>query len=128
VARRRAGAVFYPLGARSDRQWPVLPARGYKAFAPDLQAGDRLSYVLRANATKDQAAVSRIAKDARAEVRMRTAQEAGTGWMPRQGAAKGFIPVQTEVTDPAPRKVSWMWRPSARCDWPAAMRFGPRGC
>jgi CRISPR system Cascade subunit CasE len=112
---------FYTLSTRAPIANDLFRPPEVKAFDPDLRAGDRLSYVLRANATKDQAAVSRMGKDARkgksrrvdlvmdllrevpkgarAEVRMQKAQEAGTVWMARQGAAKGFAPIQTEVTD-----------------------------
>ena len=91
-----------------------------KIFDPVLRVGDRLQFTLRANATKDRAAVSRMDQAARrgksrrvdvvmdllrtapegekrAVIRNRTAQAAAEAWMTRQGAAKGFEPRITIV-------------------------------
>lgn len=81
-----------------------------KDFAPDLRPGDRLSFVLRANATvmrtvpskrpdeanrkvRDDvvmAALKAVEPGGRAEARMRLAQERGAAWLDGQGARHGF--------------------------------------
>lgn len=80
-----------------------------KPFAPDLQAGDRLGFVLRANATRTRKTVpdtraqrvdvvmdalhalpSGRESDARREARMAAAETAGRDWLARQGEAAGF--------------------------------------
>ena len=111
---------FYTLSGRPPRASELFHPPETKAFDPSLSAGDRLNYTLRANATKDRAAVSRMGKEARrgksrrvdvvmdllrtaaagqerAEIRDRTAQAAAEAWMARQGAAKGFAPLLTVV-------------------------------
>ena len=111
---------FFTLSGRPPRASGLFEAPETKAFDPDLRAGDRLQYTLRANATKDRAAVSRMEKDdrrgksrrvdvvmdlmrvapggaRRAEIRSSMAQIAAAAWMARQGAAKGFAPRSTVV-------------------------------
>lgn len=104
---------FLVLSARRPRSSELFEAPETKVFDPELRAGDRLQFTLRANATKDRAAVSRMEKDERrgksrrvdivmdlmraapegakrAEIRSAMAQTAAADWMVRQGAAKGF--------------------------------------
>ena len=111
---------FYTLSVRPPRKSDLFDPPETKEFAPSLQAGDRLQYTLRANATRDRAIVSRMDKDARrgnsrrvdvvmdvlrtapvgtkrAEVRDRTAQTAAEAWILQQGASKGFAPQITVV-------------------------------
>ena len=106
---------FYTLSRRPPRTSGLFNPPETKRFDPALRAGDRLQYVLRANATKDRAVVSRMEKDARrgrsrrvdvvmdllrtapagqerSAVRSEMAQLAAEGWMARQGAARGFVP------------------------------------
>ena len=84
-----------------------------------LAEGDRLTYVLRANATKDRAAISRlpkaeqksrrvdlvmdllraVPKGSRAEVRQDMAKQAAEQWLGRQGAAHGFVCEEIFVND-----------------------------
>lgn len=112
---------FFSLSARPPLANDLFTPPETKVFDPNLSPGDRLEYVLRANATRDRAAVSRLdktarrgksrrvdlvmdlLKDVRAEdrtgARMQLAQEAAAAWMERQGAAKGFTPVTTQVED-----------------------------
>ncbi len=112
---------FLILSARPPVASDLFCPPETKAYNPNLAVGDRLAFVLRANATKDQAAVSRmdksarrgksrrvdlvmdllrqVPKGARAEVRMELAQKAGAAWLLRQGAAKGFQPISTYTTD-----------------------------
>ena len=111
---------FYTLSGRSPRVSDLFNPPEIKIFDPVLRVGDRLQFTLRANATKDRAAVSRMEKAARrgksrrvdvvmdlvraapdgekrAEIRDRTARAAAETWMTRQGAAKGFEPRVTVV-------------------------------
>ena len=106
---------FFTLSARPPRANDLFQPPETKAFSPVLRAGDRLQFTLRANATKDRAAVSRMDRDARrgksrrvdvvmdllrtapatenrADLRSRMAQAAADAWMARQGASKGFAP------------------------------------
>ena len=111
---------FFTLSGRPPRASELFLPPETKVFDPELRAGDRLQYTLRANATKDRAAVSRMEKDdrrgksrrvdvvmdlmraapegaRRAEIRSALAQAAAEAWMVRQGAAKGFAPRSTVV-------------------------------
>lgn len=111
---------FYALSRRPPQSSSLFNLPETKVFAPVLRTGDRLQYTLRANATKDRAAVSRMEKSARrgksrrvdvvmdllrsapehgkrAAIRDRTAQTAAEAWMARQGTARGFEPRTTRV-------------------------------
>ena len=111
---------FFILSGRRPRASELFNAPETKVFDPELSAGDRLQFTLRANATKDRATVSRMEKDdrrgksrrvdvvmdlmraapdgaKRAEIRSVVAQTAAEAWMVRQGAAKGFAPRSTVV-------------------------------
>ena len=104
---------FYTLSSRPPQASGLFNPPETKVFSPVLRAGDRLQFTLRANATKDRAAVSRMDKSARrgksrrvdvvmdllrtapegekrAEIRDRIAQAAAEAWMTRQGVARGF--------------------------------------
>ncbi|SET85029.1 type I-E CRISPR-associated protein Cas6/Cse3/CasE [Paracoccus homiensis] len=80
-----------------------------KPFAPDLRAGDRLGFVLRANATRTRKLGAQVRgqrvdvvmdalhglpsgkdSDARRVARMDAATDAGRDWLARQGARAGF--------------------------------------
>lgn len=100
---------FYTLSARPPRPGDLFDKPAIKTFEPNLAIGDRLNFVLRANATKvsKQAGGKRVdvvmdllhdaPKGKRAEMRMKLAQLAGEAWVSRQGAAKGFAPLKTVV-------------------------------
>lgn len=111
---------FYTLSSRPPQSSGLFNPPETKVFAPVLRTGDRLQFTLRANATKDRAAVSRMEKSARrgksrrvdvvmdllrmapeggnrAAIRDRTAQAAAEAWMARQGTARGFEPGTTLV-------------------------------
>jgi CRISPR system Cascade subunit CasE len=112
---------FLVLSARAPLANDLFRPPETKAFDPDLRPGDRLFYALRANATRDRAALSRLDPAARrgksrrvdlvmdllhrvpaaerATRRTALAEQAARDWMARQGAAKGFRPVRTEVQD-----------------------------
>lgn len=91
-----------------------------KDFAPDLRAGDRLAFVLRANATRTRknpaeprargtrvdvvmdaihALPSGKTSDERRTARMAAAQAAGRTWLEQQGAKAGFTVEQAAVGD-----------------------------
>ncbi len=111
---------FYTLSSRPPQSSSLFNPPETKVFNPVLRAGDRLQFALRANATKDRAAVSRMDKAARrgksrrvdvvmdllrtapgggkrADIRDRTAQAAAEAWMTRQGTARGFETRKTLV-------------------------------
>lgn len=106
---------FLTLSRRKPKANALFEPPETKVFDPQLQSGDRLQFSLRANATKDRAAISRMEKGVRRgksrrvdlvmhlmraapagqdrpELRRRMAQQAAHRWMARQGAAKGFRP------------------------------------
>lgn len=111
---------FYTLSRRPPQSNSLFNPPESKIFSPILRVGDRLQFTMRANATKDRAAVSRMEKSARrgksrrvdvvmdllrsapengkrAAIRNRTAQAAAEAWMARQGTARGFEPRTTLV-------------------------------
>ena len=97
---------FYTLSARPPRPNDLFGEPAIKSFEPNLAVGDRLRFVLRANATKTTRGkrvdvVMDLLHDEppekRAEKRMQLAQVAGETWMARQGETKGFRPLETVV-------------------------------
>ena len=111
---------FYTLSSRPPQSSALFDPPETKIFNPVVRVGDQLQFTLRANATKDRAAVSRMEKAARrgksrrvdvvmdllqtapegekrAVIRDRTAQAAAEAWMTRQGTARGFEPRMTIV-------------------------------
>jgi CRISPR system Cascade subunit CasE len=114
--------VFFVLSARPPANAPLFAPPEVKDFAPDLSAGDRLVFTLRANATKDRPtrhlATSKqggsrdrrvdVVMDAlhampagapRAEARMRVAAEQAEKWLSAQGARNGFAVCDLAVED-----------------------------
>ena len=103
---------FYTLSARKPTANDLFNPPESKIFEPKLSSGDRLLFSLRANATKDRAAVSRMDKDTRrgenrrvdlvmdllhkesnavrSVERSKLTQKAAEAWMGQQGAVKGF--------------------------------------
>lgn len=109
---------FLALSARAPGPSDLFRPHETKVFEPVLNAGDRLEFRLRANATKDRAAVGRERKSQRrdrrvdvvmdrlhkaagsterAELRDEAAEDAAHDWMTRQGAARGFKSHRTAV-------------------------------
>lgn len=102
--RDMGGGVFLVLSPRPPQASALFEAPQVQPFAPDLAAGDRLAFVLRANATRTvteadgkkrhrdvvMAALHGLPKGARATARLDLAQEAGRGWLEGQGARAGF--------------------------------------
>ncbi len=98
---------FYTLSHRPPLGNDLFGDVACKEFAPALIVGDRLSFVLRANATRAKRALKDakgrskkvdVAMDAlyqtrqgeRAQNRHRFAEQAATDWMKAQGGAYGF--------------------------------------
>ncbi len=112
---------FFVLSQRPPAPTDLFAAPEVKAFAPTLATGDTLAFVLRANATKDRALLSRagpgerqgksrrvdlvmdllrdVPKGERADARMGLADQAAADWMGRQGAVHGFAVMQLQVDD-----------------------------
>ena len=100
---------FMVLSARAPRQSDLFLPPETKAFEPDLRAGDRLHYLLRANATKSRKTgegrgkrvdvvmdlLHELPPEDRAAARPDLAKKAGANWMEVQGEARGFRPVAT---------------------------------
>ena len=101
---------FMTLSARPPAGSGLFLPPETKAFEPELRPGDRLRYVLRANATRtrrvDQGRGQRVdvvmdllhevpAGTGRAEARPRLAAEAAETWMKDQGCRKGYRPLST---------------------------------
>lgn len=113
---------FLVLSPRAPADAALFEPPEVSEFAPDLRAGDRLAFVLRANATRTvtepegrkrhsdvvMEALHPLPKGARAEARMEVAQTAGAAWLAGQGTRAGFGVVQAEVSayrvlEPRPR-------------------------
>jgi CRISPR system Cascade subunit CasE len=114
----RRGA-FLVLSARPPVPSPFFDAADTREFAPALQAGDRLAFVLRANATRTvdsgrqtargkphkshidlvMDALHSVPSGERAAQRMEAAQTAAQDWLRRQGERHGFQPVDVVVED-----------------------------
>ncbi|MFY0311590.1 type I-E CRISPR-associated protein Cas6/Cse3/CasE [Leisingera sp. D0M16] len=90
---------------------PFFEPPEVRALAPDLRVGDRLSFLLRANATKDLRGEKRkrvdvvmnllhgVPKGERSATRMVLAQEAAQDWMEGQAVRAGFAADNVEVQD-----------------------------
>ena len=101
---------FTVLSPRPPTEAGLFEPPEVKPFAPDLRAGDRLSFLLRVNATRTlRPSGSRVdvvmerlhgvGRDERADRRMALAQEAARDWMERIGARDGFAPDTLDVQD-----------------------------
>ena len=58
IWRADDGGKFYILSARKPHKSRLFDPLESKPFEPELEAGDRLQFVLRANATKDRRSVN----------------------------------------------------------------------
>lgn len=107
--REDSAGVFFTLSARPPKSSELFEPPEVKEFAPMLNAGDRLAFTLRANATRTRKGVGRVdvVMDAlrsmsgseRAVNRMAMAQTSGAEWMARQGAHGGFSLIGVEAGD-----------------------------
>lgn len=108
--REEREGEFLILSAREPTPTDLFGRVQTKPYAPVLQAGDRLYFSLRANATRTKRGKGGrvdVVMDAlyeqppgqRAENRMEVAQTEGAAWMDRQGQRNGFDVLQCDVTD-----------------------------
>lgn len=107
--REERAGEFLILSAREPMVSDLFSRVDVKPFDPDLKAGDRLSFALRANATRTKKGIGRVdvvmdalfalQQDQRAERRMEFAQAEGAAWMKRQGERNGFRLLNCEVAD-----------------------------
>lgn len=100
---------FYVLSAREPVPHDLFEPPEVKPFAPVLASGDRLEFMLRANATRQRKGIGRVdvVMDAlhalpageRAAARMDLAQREGSAWLERQGTKAGFEPLAVCAED-----------------------------
>jgi len=112
---------FYILSRRPPQANSLFrQPLGIKTFEPDLRPGDRLRFVLRANATMDRARGQRSSSEPagdrrvdvvmhrlravqsgpdRAAARSACAEEAARDWLDKQGERRGFRVVENAVED-----------------------------
>lgn len=97
--REESDGSFLVLSVRAPSQTDLFQPHRVKPFAPILAAGDRLDFLLRANATRARQgqrvdvvmdALHDIPSCKRAALRMESAGKEGGAWLERQGAASGF--------------------------------------
>ncbi|TYO84223.1 type I-E CRISPR-associated protein Cas6/Cse3/CasE [Oceanicella actignis] len=91
---------FMVLSPRPPAASALFESPEVKPFAPELSPGDRLAFVLRANATRARKGAGRVdvvmdalkavPRPERAARRMEIAQKAGADWLAGQGARAGF--------------------------------------
>lgn len=103
---------FLVLSPRAPARTPLFEPPEVQSFAPALTAGDRLSFLLRANATRTVTgadgkkrhldvvmdALHPLPRAERAAARMGVAQTAGRSWLEGQGARAGFAVHEAAVT------------------------------
>lgn len=103
---------FLVLSPREPGRSALFEPPEVQDFAPDLRSGDRLSILLRANATRTVTgadgkkrhldvvmdALHPIPQAGRAAARMEVAQTAGRAWLEGQGARAGFAVRGAAVT------------------------------
>lgn len=117
--RAEGDGVFFVLSARAPAQSPLFSHIEVKPFAPALAPGDRLDFLLRANATRTRKlavpspsgkakrkhddivmdAIHALPKGERAEARMAVAARVGRDWIAAQGARGGFDLIQADIAD-----------------------------
>ncbi|SDF04507.1 CRISPR system Cascade subunit CasE [Celeribacter baekdonensis] len=109
--REEGQGVFLVQSLHPPEDSPFFETPDVREHAPDLKPGDQLSFLLRANATRDLRGETRkrvdvvmnllhdVPKDQRNQKRMDLASEAAEQWMVGQGARAGFTPDRIEVQD-----------------------------
>ena len=110
---------FLVLSARPPAASPFFETADTRPFTPDLHAGDHLTFVLRANATRTVStgrlssggkphkqhidlvmdALHSVPQGQRAPERMDAAQSVAADWLARQGGQHGFEPREVVVHD-----------------------------
>lgn len=103
---------FMVLSPREPAAAPLFEPPESRAFAPVLASGDRLAFVLRANATRTvteadgrkrhrdvvMEVLHPVARADRAARRLELAQSAGRLWLEGQGGRAGFVPDSAVVS------------------------------
>lgn len=126
--RAEGQGVFFTLSARPPQGSDLFEPPEVKPFAPAVQAGDRLTFALRANATRTESkgTLSASGKEQKRHIdlamdrlhpipgqtslpkgdlstrphhRMNLAQSAATEWMAGQGTRSGFRLIRAELAD-----------------------------
>lgn len=107
--REERAGEFLTLSARPPVAGELFEDPEVKEFAPALAPGDRLSFALHANATRDRKGVGRVdvVMDAlhalpqqdRAAQRLAVAQDEGAAWLARLGERSGLSLIHVEVGD-----------------------------
>lgn len=109
--RAEGNGEFLVQSARPPQESPFFEPPEVREHAPDLRAGDRLSFLMRANATRDLRGKTRkrvdvvmnllhdVPKSERNAKRLDLATQAANAWMTGQGARAGFLPNGIAVQD-----------------------------
>ena len=117
--RSEGNGRFFVLSHRRPADSPFFDPPEVKEFTPALAPGDRLDFILRANATRTvetgrqtargkphkshidlvMDALHTVPSNERASQRMHAAQAAAHDWLRRQGERHGFEPVNVAVED-----------------------------
>lgn len=105
--REERDGDFLALSARAPRQIDLFEPHEVKEFAPALTAGDRLGFLLRANATRMKRggmrvdvvmdALHKVPRAERAAQRMDLATLKGRSWLERLGERAGFRVLDAEA-------------------------------
>lgn len=111
---------FYTLSERPPIRNDLFRSPDTKEFSPELNTGSKLSFLLRANATKERSHVKEnrrvdlvmdmlyeVPVEERAARRMEYAGRAARDWMDRQAEAKGFSPTRIVVEDYSVRSIQY---------------------
>lgn len=109
---------FYVLSERPPAGNDLFCSPETRAFSPELDVGNKLSFLLRANATKERSRAKehrrvdvvmdmlhKVPAEERAAKRMDFAGKAAKDWMERQAAAKGFSLEKIFVEDYSVRSI-----------------------
>lgn len=109
--REEGRGEFLVQSERPPMDSPFFELPEVREHAPDLRAGDRLMFQLRANATRDLRGEKRkrvdvvmnllhdVPKSERNAKRLDLASQAAVDWMAGQGARAGFAPDHIAVQD-----------------------------
>lgn len=107
--REERPGEFLTLSARPPVAGELFGTPDVKEFAPALSPGDRLSFALHANATRDRKGVGRVdvvmdvlhglPQQDRAAQRMVVAQDQGAAWLALLGERSGFGVIRADVND-----------------------------
>ena len=118
---RHAGkGKFYVLSTRPPVENDLFLPPDTKEFSPELSVGSKLSFLLRANATKERSRATenrrvdivmdvlhKVPAEERAAQRMECAGKAARDWMERQAATKGFFLAGVSVEDYSVRSIRY---------------------